>query len=145
MGAGTGIIGEKLASEGFQEIHGVDASESFVESLKQRGNYKTARALYLGYGKFPEEGKDAGIYDFVTASGVFLASHMPKEAIPEIVKCLKPGGHFVTAMRSTYYVKDEPQGYFDTLDSLCSSKQLELVKCYTFMRGMADEDNKAGV
>ena len=70
---------------------------------------------------------------------------MPKESIPEIVQCLKPGGYFVTAMRSSYYVKDEPLGYFDTLDLLCQDKKLELVKSYTFMRGMADEDNKAGV
>lgn len=46
-------------------------------------------------------------------------------------------------MRSEYYVKGEPQGYYDMLEQLCNDGKLKLVKKYTFFRGMEEEENKA--
>lgn len=54
IGAGSGIIGEQIQQYGVSDVHGVDASEMFVEALNKRGVYKSARAIFLGMGKFPE-------------------------------------------------------------------------------------------
>ena len=43
----------------------------------------------LGYGNFPEPERLAK-YDVVTAAGVFLKGHMPKEALDEVVAYLRP-------------------------------------------------------
>ena len=111
VGAGTGVIGHLLSEKsGMTNIDAIDASEKFLETLVSRGHYKTATLAMLGYGNFPEAARVAH-YDAVTACGVFLTGHMPKEALDEIVAYMKPGAYFVTAMRQCYYQPEETMGY----------------------------------
>lgn len=55
----------------------------------------------MGVENFPEKYK--GRFDVVTASGVWLAGHIPREGIEDCHACLKTGGYFVTAMRMSYW------------------------------------------
>jgi len=54
-----------------------------------------------------------GRFDVITASGVFLLKHMPKEAIIDCHAILKMNGYIVTAMRSNLWVDGEQCGYKD--------------------------------
>lgn len=52
-GAGTGLIGLKLAKKGLPtplKITGIDASSSFVEVLENSSHYEAAREVWLGRG-----------------------------------------------------------------------------------------------
>ena len=140
VGAGTGIIGELLHEGGITNIDALDASTTFLDTLVTRGYYKTAKIAMLGYGNFPEPERKE-LYDVVTACGVFLKGHMPKEALDEIHQYLKPNGYFVTAMRQCYYDPFEPMGYFGKFQSLLDSGKFKLVKKNTFVRGLTPEQN----
>ena len=57
-------------------------------------------------------------FDVITASGVFLLKHMPKEAIDDCHAMLKMGGYIVTAMRSNLWVDGNEAGYKDQFEAL---------------------------
>ena len=106
VGAGTGLIGESLYKNGYDNLHASDPSKTQLAKLQTKKIYNSAEVVLLGYGNFPtEESKEQ--YDLVTAAGVFLLGHMPREGMDEIHGYLKPGGYFVTAMRDVYYTEEE--------------------------------------
>lgn len=142
VGAGTGNVGKRLRAVGVQNpIDAVDACEKFLAALQATGCYREHKCEFLGYGKLPEAEK-VGKYDLVTASGVFLSAHMPKESFKEILDYLKVGGHFITAMREFYYAPGEKCGYYDALKELREAGRIELVKTESFERGSKDQNNK---
>ena len=110
VGAGTGLIGDRLFKSGYKNIDAVDASTNFLSALLQKGTYRKADHAFLGYGNFPKPEEEAR-YDVVTAAGMFLTGHLPKEGVEEIHRYLRPGGYFVTAMRAQYYQPEEECGY----------------------------------
>ena len=128
VGAGTGLIGSKLSASGFDNMVACDASDRFMRAVSRLPYYTEARTLWLGRGVelFPEEFRDQ--FDLVTASGVFLRGHMPKEAIDDIHAALKTGGYFVTAMRSIYWQNGQAEGYKDKLDGLIAEGKFKLVQ-----------------
>ena len=70
---------------------------------------------------------------------------MPREAIKEIADFLKPGGHFVTAMREFYYSEEETEmRYYSMLQEMMESGKLKLVTSYKFKRGLSAEQNTSG-
>ena len=141
MGAGTGLIGESLYKNGYDNLHASDPSKTQLTKLETKKIYKSSEVVLLGYGNFPpEETKEQ--YDLVTAAGVFLKGHMPREGMEEIHGYLKPGGYFITAMRDIYYSEAETElRYHSQIKKMLEEKQLELVKQYSFKRGLSKEVN----
>ena len=78
-----------------------------------------------------------GKYDVVTSTGCFLEGHIPASSFDEIHALLKPGGHFITAMRSEYYISDQKEGYKDKVDEMVTAGKFKLLKVRTFKRGIA--------
>ena len=74
---------------------------------------------------FKEEIKEN--FDCVTASGVFLSGHMPKDAIDDAHAALNTGGIFVTAMREIYWENGNSHGYKDKLDEMIDKGKFELI------------------
>lgn len=120
-------------------IVGLDASKVFVQVLVSQEAYEEAREVWMGNGtdQFPEDLKEQ--FEVVTASGVFLAGHIPATAMDDIHAALKPDGYFVTAMRSLYYTHGVEEGYREKLDELVAAGKLKLVNTETFMRGVEGE------
>ena len=107
VGAGTGVIGKGLYEQGYTKMDALDASEEFQQNLMKLGIYNQVYQRFLGNGvdQYPAELKKK--YDCVTASGVFMPNHMPKEAMDDIHATLKTGGYFITAMRGSLYLNGE--------------------------------------
>jgi predicted TPR repeat methyltransferase len=141
VGAGTGLIGESLYKNGYDNLHASDPSKTQLTKLEAKKIYKSSEVVLLGYGNFPtEETKEQ--YDLVTAAGVFWKGHMPREGMEEIHGYLKPGGYFITAMRDFYYTEGESEmRYYSQINKMLDEKQFELVKKYTFKRGLSNEAN----
>jgi 2-polyprenyl-3-methyl-5-hydroxy-6-metoxy-1,4-benzoquinol methylase len=53
-GCGTGLIGKILFEHGFTNIHGSDASQNLVETVKKSGWYKDAQCIWMGTGSLPD-------------------------------------------------------------------------------------------
>jgi predicted TPR repeat methyltransferase len=139
MGCGVGIFGRLLAERGFTNIMGVDACEPHLAFATASGNYKEGRCMWLGLGtdKFPADLKNR--FDLVVAGGVWLIGHLPKEGMLDAHAALKDGGFFVLAMRKTYWVNGEKQGYKDMVDQLVSEGKFTEVKRASFIRGTQTE------
>lgn len=115
IGAGSGRVGRMIAKNGYKNIDAVDASEGLLAHAKQSGAYRNLHQTFLGNGTYPfEEHRDH--YDLVVSSGVWLAGHIPAHGMDELVRTMKPGGKWVTAMRTIYYEHGHAEGYRERLD-----------------------------
>ena len=77
VGAGTGVVGNLLKEQGFTNIVGADASDTFIKAAAASGAYKETRVLFFGMGldKYPDDLKAR--FDVVTASCVWCPGHIP--------------------------------------------------------------------
>jgi predicted TPR repeat methyltransferase len=88
LGAGTGLVGAALASLGCGPIDGTDIA---VEMLAKAAEKACYRALFHGdivAGLPVPDHSYAGI----VSSGTFTLGHVGPEALPEVVRILRPGG-----------------------------------------------------
>ena len=88
--------------------------------------------------KLPEEFKNN--FDVVSASGIFLAGHVPAGGIDDAHAVTKVGGTFVTAMRKIYWKDDHPSGYKAKIDELLAAGKFEMVESKEFKRGVPGGD-----
>ena len=94
--------------------------------------------MYIGDAAMPEELKTQ--FDVCVASGVWGHGHIQSKGLHDIFGLLKPGGLFVTGMRTMYWVNGDDFGYKDTLDDYVSRCKAELIKSFTFIRGVPGGD-----
>ena len=141
IGQGTGLMGKLLKKEGFTNIDGADASSEFVRIAQESGWYQDVREFWFARGvdQLPNEWK--GRYDIVVASGVFLEGHIPAAGFDDAHALCKTGGYFITSIRKQYWENGHEFGYKDKIDELVSAGKFELVKTWTFMRGVADSED----
>jgi len=118
VGAGGGIMGELLSAEGFTHIEAGDASGDLLASAAAKGWYSHTEVRWFGQGVDKLPADKVGTFDLVVASGVWIKGHIPCAAMNDCHALLKIGGHFLTAMRSYYWVNGEAEGYKDACDAL---------------------------
>jgi len=118
-------------------LFGVDASSQFVNVLNASEAYSEAREVWLGTDNFDDDLKNR--FDIVTASGVFLKSHIPSPAMNDCYAALKVGGYFVTAMRAIYWNPGNEEGYREKLDQFVEEGKFKLVTHTQFRRGVEGE------
>ena len=75
----------------------------------------------------------------MTASGVFLKSHIPSSAMDDCYAALRVGGYFVTAMRNCYWVLGNEEGYREKLEKFVEEGKFKLVNHTQFRRGVEGE------
>lgn len=111
-----------------------------VNRLKEDGLYKEVRQQFLGRGveNFPEEYKNR--FELVTASGVWLKSHIPNTGYDDVYCAMKHNGYFVTAMRNSYWTEGEKEGYYDKLQSMIREGKFKLVHSEKLMRGYKGDE-----
>ena len=95
-GAGTGMLGAKLAEAGFTNMDANDLSAGMLKSAKAKGIYKDCRVMELGK---PLPYLDDS-YDAVTVCGVFTPNHAPASSLDELVRITKPGGLILYTLRA---------------------------------------------
>jgi SAM-dependent methyltransferase len=135
VGSGTGVIGQAMQNEGFTTLHALDVSTNFLDACRERGFYVDHHNFFLGKGvdQFPDHLK--GKYDVITASGVWMPGHMPKEGMDDIHAALKVGGLWITAMRMTMWADGNVEAYKEKVESLIAAGKIEMVKQTQFFRG----------
>ncbi|XP_033762370.1 methyltransferase-like protein 27 [Pecten maximus] len=113
VAAGTGLVGEQLAKQGFIRVDALDPSEGMLIEAKSKNVYQ---ALICSY--FDEKELDIApdTYDAVVICGACNNSHLPCECLWEVIRLVKPGGYFVMATRPSLLESvEEYKGHFEPL------------------------------
>jgi predicted TPR repeat methyltransferase len=120
-GAGTGILGEKLASCGYKDLTGIDLSQAMLDVAHKKGVYQDLQQMVLGeHLDFPDNAFNA-----VVSMGVFTENHAPPESFDELIRITKPGGHVVFSVRSDTGLN---KIYKEKQDALLDEGKWELVE-----------------
>jgi len=111
VGCGTGLSGIALRDAGFAAIDGADISDAMLAEAAKKGLYRKLTVVDLTAG-IPEPD---GAYDGAFSTGTFTLGHVGPEAIPEVIRVLKPGGVFCLTVSDQSW---EDQGYEAKLPAL---------------------------
>ena len=120
-GAGTGILGEKLASCGYDNLIGIDLSRAMLDVAEKKDVYKDLHQMVLG------ERLDFSdnYFSAVVSMGVFTENHAPPESFDELIRITKPGGHIVFSVRSDTGLN---RSYQEKQDALMNEGKWEIVE-----------------
>ncbi|XP_063970668.1 methyltransferase-like protein 27 [Lytechinus pictus] len=105
VGCGTGLVGEELFREGYQNIHGVDMSAGMLKMCKKKNVYSKLVRARFG----PSEPLEYvnGYFDVVMSCGTFVpGAHLNQTCLPELFRLLKPGGYMVIATRQKAFEEE---------------------------------------
>ncbi len=119
-GCGTGLVGTLLTQLGYSNLHGSDFSSEMLKQAESTNHYHSLQTL--DFGGPIDVAADA--YDAVISIGVYT-QRFNQHFIGEMVRILRPGGHFVFSCREQYY--DEVVG---TVFELLKSKFIARVSVH---------------
>lgn len=98
-GCGTGLLGEWLGILGFSPVEGLDLSAGMLAVARAKGSYAQLHQIALG-SALPFA--DAA-FGAVIATGVFTTGHVGAEALPELIRILRPGAPLVLTAKTTLW------------------------------------------
>ena len=94
-GCGTGLAGELLHEENFNNIVGVDFSQPMLDQASKKNIYQSLFQADLT--KTLEFEDNA--FDAIVCAGVFTCGHVGPEALFELIRVIKAGGYIAFTMR----------------------------------------------
>ena len=100
VGCGTGLSGMALKNAGFDSLDGCDISEGMLERAEKLGIYGRLFPCDLNQ---PPIDSETAQYDAVTAVGVFSFGHILPDAVDELLRVIKAGGHIIIGLNDHYY------------------------------------------
>ncbi|MBA3325481.1 MAG: class I SAM-dependent methyltransferase [Rhodobacteraceae bacterium] len=139
-GAGTGLVGEWLGILGYPEAEALDISPGMLEVAARKGVY---RDLHLGALGGPLSFAD-GRFAAVISAGVFTLGHVGAEALPELLRVVRPGGVLVLTVKDQVWTG----GFADRLGALAGEGRVRLLEetpAYVSMPGVPDTAPSRGV
>ena len=119
-GAGTGLLGAALKEVGFTRIDGLDLSPAMLAIAARKGIYGELREGRLG----DSLDYETGAFDAVASSGVLTTGHAPANALDELVRVTRSGGHVIFTLRSDQV----PPGFEEKMSELERAHRWELVE-----------------
>ena len=94
-GAGTGLVGELLAKQGYTNLVAIDLSLGMLEKAREKDAYRELYRMVLGETlDFP-----TASFDAVISVGVLTLGHAPASSLDELIRVTKPGGYIVYTLR----------------------------------------------
>lgn len=98
-GAGTGLMGELLATLGYSRITGIDISTKMLSRARTKSVYRELREMELGR----ELGFSTDTFSGTVVTGVFAAGHAPPESLDELVRVTRIGAPIIFSVRTDVY------------------------------------------
>ncbi len=120
-GAGTGLVGEILASMGYRRMVAMDLSQGMLEEARKKGVYEDFHQMVMG----ETLDYETGSFDAVITVGVLTVGHAPASSLDELVRVTRPNGHIVFSLRPDVY---ESSGFRERQDALESQGKWQLVE-----------------
>jgi ubiquinone/menaquinone biosynthesis C-methylase UbiE len=94
-GCGTGLVGEILIKNSFQNLVGVDFSQEMLNIAKQKNVYKSLELADLTKKLDYED----NLFDAVICAGTFTCGHVGPEVLNEMVRITKNEGYICFTVR----------------------------------------------
>ena len=120
-GAGTGLVGEILASMGYRRMVAMDLSQGMLEEARKKGVYEDFHQMVMG----ETLDYETGSFDAVITVGVLTVGHAPASSLDELVRVTRPNGHIVFSLRPDVH---ENNGFRERQDELESQGKWQLVE-----------------
>ncbi|MFC1908789.1 class I SAM-dependent DNA methyltransferase [Chloroflexota bacterium] len=98
-GAGTGLVGELLAKQGYNDLVAMDLSVSMLEEARKKNAYRAFDKMVMG--EPLDYSTDS--FDAVISIGVLTVGHAPASSLDELIRITKPGGHIIFSLRPDVY------------------------------------------
>lgn len=110
-GAGTGLIGDWLKILGYPQLEALDGSQGMLDLAREKGCYD---ALHLGLlgGRLDFADNRFGA---AVIAGVFTPGHAGPEALDDLLRVVRCGGHIVFSVKNELYYEG---GFGDHLEAL---------------------------
>ncbi len=99
VGAGTGLVGQALASHGLGPIDALDITPEMLDVAMGKGCYRAAI-----HGDLTKRlGIEDATYGGVICVGTFTHGHVGPEAIDELIRVARPGALFTLGVNAELY------------------------------------------
>lgn len=98
-GAGTGLVGQALATHEYTDIVAADISPGMLKEAHKKGVYSDFHQVILG----EPLAFSSDSFDAVISVGVLTSGHAPPATFDELVRITKPGGHIVFTLKTDVY------------------------------------------
>jgi SAM-dependent methyltransferase len=99
FGCGTGLVGEALREQGFDNVDGADISTGMLKRARAKQVYRNLFCADLT-AQIP---LDDSCYAAGLCVGSLGAGHVGAQHVPEMLRPVRPGGLFVLTMNGSYY------------------------------------------
>lgn len=125
LGAGTGLVGAALARLGCEPIDGTDIATEMLEKAAGKGCY---RNLFQGdlLASLPMPNDS---YAGIVSSGTFTLGHVGPEALPEVVRILRPGGLALISVSKSHWHGSNFVSHVESLKGI-TARAIEDVPIY---------------
>ena len=120
-GAGTGLVGQLLAEQGYKDIAAMDISKGMLEEARKKNAYNRFDQMVMG----EKLGYETDYFDAVVSVGVMTVGHAPASSLDEMVRVTKPGGHIVFSLRPDVYLES---GFKEKQENLEKEGKWKLVE-----------------
>jgi len=118
-GAGTGLGGEYISQNGYNNLFGIDMSKGMLDEARGKKIYHSLDQMVLG------ETLDFSDNYFDAILSVGTMGHAPPESFDDLIRITKPSGFIVFSIRTAFY--DEPR-FYGKLQSLEEEGKWRLVE-----------------
>ena len=130
VGAGTGLGGEYISRNGYNNLYGIDMSKGMLDEAECKGIYRQLNRMILGEKlDFPDD-------HFDTTLSIGTIGHAPPESFDELIRITKPSGFIIFSLRVAFY--DEPR-FCDKQRSLEETGKWKLVERADPIQGLPGE------
>jgi len=120
-GAGTGLVGDLLAKQGYNNLVAMDLSRGMLEEARKKNAYRELHQMVMGEPlDYPTDAFDA-----VISVGVLTVGHAPASSLQELLRITKPGGYIVFSLRPDVY---RDGGFKEGQENLEASGEWKLVE-----------------
>ncbi len=120
-GAGTGIVGEILAKQGYANLVAMDLSEGMLEEARRKNIYRELHQMMMG----EPLGFTTDSFDATICVGVLTVGHAPASSLDELVRVIRPGGYIIFTLNTDTY---KNSGFKEKLVALESGGMWKLVE-----------------
>ena len=133
-GCGTGLVGEILNKNSFQNLIGVDFSQEMLNIAKQKNVYQSLDLVDLTKKLDYED----NMFYAVICAGTFTCGHVGPEALREMVRITKQGGYICfTVRKQEWEASPYMQIINDLEDSQAWQKLEHITKEYNLKEGVS--------
>ena len=99
-GSGTGLVGQRLAANGYHSLVAMDLSQGMLEASRKKNIYIEFHQMVMG----EQLGFPSDSFDAVVSVGVLTVGHAPAGSLDELARITRPAGHVVFILRPDVYV-----------------------------------------